>query len=532
MRRAHRHPFAHAHCTMSGTMAHLPSPALVAIMNCFGVSDVLCSLAHVNKHWNRHARAPMSFEYATWDTLALCCLKVRGPGLTIARKRELRHAGVESRLRKYAPLMHSLVVVAYPVQGPPMQGIADDSDAQILQRVMVAEPARFHRLTRVRIRDCHWDYESATAFDTNIPAMANLVTAVVNFAPHHAPYMSAYAIASAGGYAFALSPHLRSLTLIDVYSVLKESCIQSVLEPRSATLESLVVYTQCDSNRMARWLYSLCTMRALLSLRIVDSQKCDFGREPVNGAFVACLAHIRTLRSLSIVQRFQGSHSIPTLHPVDIARSQVARDVTLRISGCGFTTDGVFHSLEHLDIRALNIGTDVVKSLGAVFPVLRHLTLAEYDGSASLLLPALFEAVPALHCVTYRCEADRCARNLADVSRTLLALPDPLHTAAIGIDYVHGYGISATVRPRAVAHSRVQLAPMYSVSTPELVPAAFTPGGQSFRVALVGISASIVRSLNCYEDLMYHAGEQSANASPLIVSHMGRVPDCMQPLCN
>jgi hypothetical protein len=543
-------------------LAHLPSPALVAIMNCFEVSDVLCRLGHVNKHWLRHACAPMSFEHATWSTEDLCGYRIGLAASLLASTEKLRFAAIEARWRKYAPMMHSLFVTvchnssscvdqhngntssssssssSSSNSASTLQAV--DSNAMIASRIMVAHPSIFSRLVSIYISD--WRVASPWAvpvFDVDIPAMENVRVAVVDF-------MMPGRIDGAEGaftYAFASSPRLRDLTFVDVYNHLHESYIQSMIEPHAATLESLTVNASCNpshgsSNRITKWLYPVCRTRALKSIKFIDTREFATSiNTPVDGAFIACLARIHTLERISIIQWIEKPQHAYALNTISVQRCVHVEPIALRLDADGFTTDGVFRSLVRLDAPASYVHAWTVDTMTDAFPALQQLTLAMYDNPAGLIAAAMFTAMPSLHCITYMreapqemCVAHTASSSIADVSRALLALPEPLHVSVVQVERVCPTGMSATVRPRVTAQAEPGVMHVYTVSTPSTTPGAFLPGAQPLRLALDNISSSAVHSPHCLPNCMIHRPVCLLNATLLIVSHVGRVPDCARPL--
>jgi hypothetical protein len=549
---------AASHASPVGIMAHLPSPALVAIMNCFVVLDVLCKLARVNRHWNRHARAPMSFEYATWNTESLCGSHIGVCASPIGLMEELRFAAIEARWCKYAPMMHSLFVEVRQGSsspddnehnyGPsssdsdvPWGSPAIDSHAVIASRIMVAHPSIFGRLVSIYICDRRIISPLAlTAFDVNIPAMANVRVAVVDFIMSDRIYGAEIAFT----YAFASSPQLRDLTLIDVYNQLHESYIQSILEPHAATLEVLTVNVSCNasrnssSNGIAKWLYPVCRMRALKSLKFVDAHEFTMWNDtPMSGAFIACLARIHTLEKLSIHQWVKNSRSAYALSVISTQQCARVGPIALRLDADGFTTDGAFRSLVHLDVPAMYVDSASISIVANAFPVLQQLTLATYDSIAGVIMPAMFAEMPSLHCITYMregpfavCGAYTVSSSMAEISHSLLLLPEPLHVSVVQIERVCWVGMFATVRPRVAMQAEPGVMHVYSASTPSMTPGAFLPGAQSLRLALGNISSAAVHSPHCLSSCLIHKPVHLLSATLLVVSHMGRVPDCARPL--
>jgi hypothetical protein len=345
-------------------------------------------------------------------------------------------------------------------------------------------------------------------------------------------------IAYGSRYGFTSSPGLRALKLVDRAGCLSEDVIRSILDPHAATLESLSVEVPFNSSIGSRWVYPICRMQALVSLRLVDMGRANHTLQwMATGAFISCFSCIPTLAVFCITQfddKFDDDqiiYELCVLHPGSIETTKI---ITARLSADGIESNGVFRSLTHFSMKAANIPVCNIGALAAEFPVLQHLTMAVYDQHAAEFLPAAFSAMPELRCVTYWCEAKprTCLSiNMANVSRALFALPDPLYVAVVGIDQVFRCGISVTVRPRAAYQGHSQRQGLYSVFTPLVTPGTFLPGGHSVWLAI----ESLVRTYMRHVDHRRHANMHSiafklARTSPVIISHMGRVPDCMQPL--
>jgi hypothetical protein len=519
-------------------------------MNCFSAEDVLCTLALVDKHWNRHARAPDSFAHAIWNTRTLCRVAPNSAARGDVHLDVIAQcvASVEDRISKYAPLIHSLVVdvgqdqelflAATPAAITRVNiGRLDKStvgliaDAYILGRVMQSSPDLFRRLTSVCLMNVCGGNSNASRplFDVDIQAMANITSATIEVTGNELYLHEAHA------YAFAKSPHLRELTVIDSHSGMSVDQIRDTLELHTGKIRTFNLYAALDDRALFRWLYAVCHMRAITSLNIVDTRKgTDLGRRSICDASIAILARIPTLARLRITQTWKAPNR-RTMVSLDAPLTGAAADLARHLDGEGITTNGVFSALECIDIPGSNIWPHQWEAISRMFPALRCMTLAEYDNGEVSFVTGVFAVIPTLHCLVYRAEAPSFVYgvNMADVARTLFESPSaPIYTAVVSSDRVYQRGMFMAVRPRTVYRLPRQSQPhMYLVSSCDVAPSEFRPDCRSVVLAMGSICHTGTGSKYSESYLDYYDDSFRMSASAVIVlTHMGRVPNCTQPM--